>query len=721
MGILDIPGASLATLGNSLRRQGWAIVANNPNALNGSLAVGAGTQQTYRSEHYAACNASSLRLVFGNWYGGASGGTPNLNSILVKASLERLSPLGGNTEDQPRIPVTFSAARYTTIDGFSVVISDPAAFRVLKGERFFVRTAITASVFGGAPAAPTLTPSTSGGLLPTGVQYQFALTYVFPAYETILGSYTQSAVTGAGSTNKITVTAPTAASGALGYRVWMSIAGANGTATLYSVSPCVPFGTNFDSLYVPQTSAPSKVNPTGYPTGLSLLGGTTFYSLDNGEGNNSVADIVDAGYAPIIAHQGVVSYSPIGILGNVAGKLPPSPVLIGDSIQAGKGDDGIGGATRGGAAYRALNGISTSTFPVPFVPNPAYGFMSAGPVPGETLGNFIDLTIGSPRRVASMLGSTVISDYGTNDLAFGSGLTMTRLIKLANLYTPAGVKLIQETFLPKTTSTDGWKTAANQTPNSDNAARVTLNTWLRSTATTGSVVTNEAAQHGTADGVAKLFGCASAFVIGTETVKVNGTPTSAYTYSNNATLPDGTLAAGEVSFNVAPSNGATITFSYTSVPGFKACAAPANSPLVDIYDVCAAVEVDSSGALTQNGGRWLPNNAAAIDSGTTTAVNTVGITDSTKAWTASSSSQNGYKGACVRITADGSIPASVGQVLCIAYNTATNVSSLTSVWGTNPSVGASYEIYRPYTIDGVHPSSDGYRVITAAIDLTKIV
>lgn len=713
--------AAQNNLAKSLRRQGLAIVASNPNALNNSSRdVSGSNARTYRSEHFATVTASGLRLVFGNWYWGAAG-VPNTNSIMVKASLERLSPNGANTEDQQRIPVSFNGARYKVIDGISIAISDPVPFKIAKGERFFVRTAVTSALFGNAPAAPTLGASTSGGALPTGVQYQVALSYVFPGYETVMGTATQSAVTGAGSANQITVTSPTAASGALGYKVWMTVAGGGTSSSFYVVSPVVPFGTTFAALYAPTTTSQSQTNQVGFPLGNLTLGGTSFYGIDNGEGNNTVTDLVDNGGGAAINHVTGASYSPVGILGSPIGSLPPSPIIVGDSIQAGKGDDGITGSTRGGAAYRALAGITTTTITSATARVPAMGFMSAGPIPGETIGTFIDTANGVPRQLVSLMGSTVISDYGTNDLASGSAELMVKIMRLANLYTPAGVKLIQETFVPKTSSTDGWRTTTNQTLNADNSFRVTMNSWFRSAATTGSTVTTEAAAHGAADGTARSFQPSQAFVTGTETVYVNGTPNAAYTYTDTALMPDGTTkAAGEIIFTSAPANGATITFTYTSVPGFAAACAKAGTGLADIYDVCTPVEVNSSGVLTPNGGYWLPAPAGSIDTGTVSAANASSITDSSKAWQVSGGTNAGQKGACVRIITDTTTPASVGQVFCIAYNSATQVSALSSTFTTVPSTVATYEIYRPYTIDGIHPSSDGYKLMATMIDTTKI-
>jgi lysophospholipase L1-like esterase len=74
----------------------------------------------------------------------------------------------------------------------------------------------------------------------------------------------------------------------------------------------------------------------------------------------------------------------------------------------------------------------------------------------------------------------------------------------------------------------------------------------------------------------------------------------------------------------------------------------------------------------------------------------------------------------MRIRADATTPAAVNQVFCIAYNSATQVNTLSSSLSPVPSVNVSYEIYRPYTMDGVHPSSDGYRLMSTMVDISKI-
>jgi hypothetical protein len=130
-----------------------------------------------------------------------------------------------------------------------------------------------------------------------------------------------------------------------------------------------------------------------------------------------------------------------------------------------------------------------------------------------------------------------------------------------------------------------WRTVSGQTVNGDNGYRNTLNTWFRSSSAAGTQVTGEVAAHDAAYGTARDFQPSRAFVVGTETVYVNGSATTAYSYADTGALPNGSKAAGQIIFSSAPANGASITFTYTTVPGFAASCAKVGSGLADIFDV----------------------------------------------------------------------------------------------------------------------------------------
>jgi hypothetical protein len=75
----------------------------------------------------------------------------------------------------------------------------------------------------------------------------------------------------------------------------------------------------------------------------------------------------------------------------------------------------------------------------------------------------------------------VICDLGVNDYRTGASYTtmQTNLTNLWQFFTSRGIKVWQSTISPNSTSTDGWATTTNQTANSNDAARVSLNTWIR--------------------------------------------------------------------------------------------------------------------------------------------------------------------------------------------------------------------------------------------------
>lgn len=98
-----------------------------------------------------------------------------------------------------------------------------------------VLTAISAN-----PAAPTLTPSGTGGSLPSETVY-VRTTYVYPTGESVASAEASAAVTG--PTGQVAVTSPPAAGNATGYNVYA--ANLAGVETLQNVSP-VTIGTPYD-------------------------------------------------------------------------------------------------------------------------------------------------------------------------------------------------------------------------------------------------------------------------------------------------------------------------------------------------------------------------------------------------------------------------------------------------------------------------------------------
>jgi hypothetical protein len=95
------------------------------------------------------------------------------------------------------------------------------------------------------------------------------------------------------------------------------------------------------------------------------------------------------------------------------------------------------------------------------------------------------------RRITlAAVATAVLCDFGSNDIANSRTLAQLQADSLVTWTALGnqGARVWQRTILPRTTSTDGWATKANQTPVATGFAaggvRQTYNTWLRAGAST---------------------------------------------------------------------------------------------------------------------------------------------------------------------------------------------------------------------------------------------
>jgi hypothetical protein len=151
-----------------------------------------------------------------------------------------------------------------------------------------------------------------------------------------------------------------------------------------------------------------------------------------------------------------------------------------------------------------------------------------------------------------------------------------------------------------------------------------------------------------------------------------------------------------------------------SASGFLAQAAGWLSALgvtgikVRVIDICAPIETDLTGALTNNGGAFkVPAVTTIYESGTATAGTTTSLTDSSKAWT-----PNAYRGRVVWIyNGTGRYSTAV-----IQYNTATVLTMITPFSGSaTPDSTSQYRIVDAPTADATHPAPWGNALIAAGI------
>lgn len=163
------------------------------------------------------------------------------------------------------------------------------------------------------------------------------------------------------------------------------------------------------------------------------------------------------------------AYAAVAILGSTA-SAPPSVLIIGDSIGSGTGD-----------LIRAATDIAT---------NPGYPSRALGDlVPwtnfscsGATLAQFNTPTLTFQRKKVYSAFKYCWLTAGTNDIQGGASLAAVQAsyTALAAAAAARGQIVYASTIVPRVTSTDGYRTAANQTPIASESVRLAVNAWLRS-------------------------------------------------------------------------------------------------------------------------------------------------------------------------------------------------------------------------------------------------
>lgn len=220
-------------------------------------------------------------------------------------------------------------------------------------------------------------------------------------------------------------------------------------------------------------------NPGVVPTTMAALTAEDVAAGDlTGAGTMTAnAGIVRNQPAPVAIH-GLAAASTIAVAG------------IGDSIMESKNDGGYPG--QGGFFRRALIGAGK--------PWTNYGVNanSHGSSYGER----------AVRYGATLTGFThALVEYGINDLnnAAEVATVQASAIQHWEWLKAQGLKLWQTTTTPYSSSTDGWATAASQTPATSNTRRVEWNDWLRDGAP---IVSGTATATGTTDPSAVRAGAA---------------------------------------------------------------------------------------------------------------------------------------------------------------------------------------------------------------------
>lgn len=197
-----------------------------------------------------------------------------------------------------------------------------------------------------------------------------------------------------------------------------------------------PIGINIakDTDFYTRTNVSVASAGQKWPLGNTIRGGSF------GEGKTT-GDIVMSGTP---SYTTGFSYSPMAVLGSTT-TYKPAVLIVGDSIASGQGD-----TQELGFIVRALDSAKIPWMRVSMPGEASYGFKGLGRM---------------YRAFMCKYATHAIIQYGVNDLNSFRTYEQFKadLQDIWNFLNQRGLKLYQTTLTPKTTSTDGWTTTANQT------------------------------------------------------------------------------------------------------------------------------------------------------------------------------------------------------------------------------------------------------------------
>ena len=469
-GILGVQGATLLGLRNS----GLVPICDGAALLGGQstfTSPSAAVEYTNRIMHRVTADASDIVFVYANFINNIAGQLNwNYNPVWVGCSAQA----GSNVAD-----TALEAYVGYTMDGAQIARVDPGAYAffsipnlsVTAGQYLWENT-LSHAIMPAAPSAPTLSTTSAASGLPASTSYGVIITYVYADGTESATSANTSITTGATANNSITVTSPAVSGGAIGYRVYISGANATITTTTYYAPPwfswTFPLGVN--AVIVNPLSSNNKnirfqAGWAAMPVGGAGAGGTSQAGRGTAEGRNTGNTLSDTTKN---STNNVNWYRAVAILGRVRPTLisakaaiPPTVGLIGDSVMSATGDHGFVGV--GGFGIRALRNMCSTVYD-PTI-SPLFGH-TINAVGGDTLAQYAG-TAGATRYERShhnlaSLCSNVICEYGINDYAAGLTTAQANLLIIATWYLQRGIKFFQTTLTPKTLSTDGWISVANQ-------------------------------------------------------------------------------------------------------------------------------------------------------------------------------------------------------------------------------------------------------------------
>ncbi len=660
----------------------------------------------------------------------------NANPISIDATVMPNAAMVTDTNSTATIAATFHGGSRAWISPGQCIYSDPIPMNGSAGEHYYVRTGVQANPLP-APAAPTLT-GTTGGFLNPSTTY-----YVSVVYETPLGDISLPGMTSqapGGSNTAFTVTSPAAYAGSTCYDVFIGVASTYQYETGYD---CVPLGTNVTlALGEPNGLQARWVNgsmtsiTTMIPSGMVVTGAAGNAGnppVNSYEGETAGTDQGYTGGSVSANSTGNGGYGTSTILGvPIARSI--SLGIVGDSILNGRNDwayFGLNstGANFGGWANRAADNQFTNTIWDPRI-QPQWGKVNVS-YSGETGSTFNSAFAGPRRKLVSNGTTTILDNYGTNDLnnPTSSTQTLNTLYQIGQYFTQQGKHYIHTTILPRLSSLDGFQTLANEifTSSTFEGRRRQVNNVLLGMKNGGTVTgeTMFAEKSGASlayntnfyaggDGAtttfltAYPFPCPNAVGSNAETVLVNGVATNAYTYYDQYAFGTGSTYCGGVTFTAAPTSGYTVTISYTTMPSF--CALVGGD--CNIFDAANVVEVNSAGTPGTNGGLWGIPGTTTIATGQTLTT-----------WSASALTNTGgfnggiaidaWRGYTAILTGGG---CSSSYAATDIYANSTTVLSVDPQTGCTPNASSTFKVLSATaTTDGTHPSNYYTKALASAL------
>lgn len=200
---------------------------------------------------------------------------------------------------------------------------------------------------------------------------------------------------------------------------------------------------------------------------------TSYYQPDGtaqgayGTSTTAVPDLTMGGNTNYMTGSNTAFRTPVAIIGITSKK---TLAIVGDSIAVGTSDV-LDGTMAAGYIARAFGN--------------RYAYMNLA-IYGSALSQF--LSSGAKRSaLINSYCSHVITNYGTNDVFSGRTAVQVKadLISFVSQFWTKPTAVC--TLLPRTTSTDSWATAANQTVAAQEAVRIVVNATIRNGSITGAV------------------------------------------------------------------------------------------------------------------------------------------------------------------------------------------------------------------------------------------